>query len=185
MGEGEDHRDNDTRVKRLLGSAQTSAAACGKELVREQLSSAEPGGQSWDDHSHLRDISPSPYWGWARPLNSTATRGGRCCTKGGCREDPKDWTWGEPKGMSKELPPAPRKCRGRSYGGPSEELPEVKREEEQLWPLQIPCPFPSTPSQGLALRTGMHLWRERGSITLLVKLCSPLPCYRFHKNKLW
>ena len=38
----------------------------------------------------------------------------------------------------KTRPPAPRKCRGKiPCGAASEELPRVKREEEQLWPVRF------------------------------------------------
>ena len=162
MREGEDHRVAAPGSRGPTGSSTGLQHSMWEGACeRIWLSSAEPGGQSWDDHSHLR-TSAGPDWGWAKPLTGAGTSGGRCYTKRRLQRTPKDWTWGEPKSISKKTrPPAPRKCRGKiPCGEASEELPRVTGEEErrQLWPFRFRVHSHPPPSQG---KKHKQLWGQR------------------------
>ena len=180
MREGEDHRVAAPGSRGPTGSSTGLQHSMWEGACeRIWLSSAEPGGQSWDDHSHLR-TSAGPDWGWAKPLTGAGTSGGRCYTKRRLQRTPKDWTWGEPKSISKKTRPLHQgSAEGRS---PAARLPKnspgwrERRSAGSSGPsdsVSIPILPPHRGRSTNSFEDRDKPVESWGSVTLLVKLCSP------------
>lgn len=167
MGEGENHRDAAPGSRGSTGSSTDLQHSMWEGACeRTWLSSAEPGGQSWDDHSHLR-TSASPYWGWVKPLTGAGTHtpgAAGAVPKGGCRGPPRTGPEGNLKVWARK--PAPLHQGSAEGRSPAVSLPKNSpgwRERRSSSGPSDSVSIPNHPLTGekaqTALRTGIHLWK--------------------------